>query len=171
MVAMGDVSGVTMKAPGHGALVEHKGSGSSRQVLNSKGADGQMRIEGLPDSRMRLKPKEGETERDREAREEKLWRKWTEEYASHLLVSAGQRTQTGRLSAVACEGKYIGMRWKPVQGLTREQAQAWAVWLNSTPGRLMTLIHRGKSLDFVVYDPAGLLQIRVPRLDKDSDRI
>ena len=81
-------------------------------------------------------------------------------------MSAGQRTQTGRLSAVACEGKYIGMRWKPVQGLTREQAQAWAVWLNSTPGRLMTLIHRGKSLDFVVYDPAGLLQIRVPRLDK-----
>ena len=29
----------------------------------------------------------------------------------------------------------------------------------------MTLIHRGKSLDFVNYNPEGLLQIRVPRLD------
>ena len=165
LVAMGDVSGVTMKAPGHGALVEHKGAGSSRQVLNSKGADGQMRIEGLPDSRMRLKPKEGETERDREAREEKLWRKWRKEVASHLLVNSGQRTQTGRLSAVACKSRQIGMLWKPVQGLTYEEAKSWAVWLNSTPGRLVTLIHRGKSLDFVNYNPEGLLQIRVPRVD------
>ena len=166
LVAMGDVSGVTMRAPGHGALVEYKGTGMARQVFNSKAADGQIRIEGRPDSRMRLKPKDGETENAWEAREERLWNKWMKEYASHLLVSAGQRMQTGRLSAVACKGKHIGMRWKPVQGLTRQQAKAWAVWLNSTPGRLMTLIHRGKSLDFVVYDPAGLLQIRVPRLDR-----
>ena len=87
------------------------------------------------------------------------------EVASHLLMNSGQRIQTGRLSAVACKVKHIGMLWKPVQGLTQEQAQAWAVWLNSTPGRLMTLIHRGKSLDFVNYNPEGLLQIRVPRLD------
>ena len=166
LVAMGDVPGVTMKAPGHGALVEYKGAGSSRRVINSKGADGQIRIEGRPDSRMRLKPKDGETENAWKDREERLWNKWMKEYASHLLVSAGQRMQTGRLSAVACKDKHIGMRWKPVQGLTRQQAKAWAVWLNSTPGRLMTLIHRGKSLDFVVYDPAGLLQIRVPRLDR-----
>ena len=166
LIAMGEERGVTMKAPGHGALVAHDGAGAARWVLNSKGADGQKRIEGRPDSKMRLKPKEGETEPARKDREEKLWRKWTREYASCLLMSTGQRTQTGRLNAVACEGEHIGMRWKPVQGLTEEQARAWAVWLNSTPGRLMTLIHRGKSLDFVVYDPAGLLQIRVPRLDR-----
>ena len=166
LIAMGNEPGVTMKAPGDGALVAHDGAGAARWLINSKGADGQKRIEGRPDSRMRLKPREGETEPARKDREEKLWRKWTGEYASCLLVSAGQRTQTGRLGAVACESKHIGMRWKPVQGLTEEQAKAWAVWLNSTPGRLMTLIQRGKSLDFVVYDPAGLLKIRVPRLDR-----
>ena len=166
LTTMGEEPGVTMKAPGHGALVAYDGAGAARRLINSKGADGQKRIEGRPDSRMRLKPKEGETETARKDREEKLWRKWTGEYASYLLVSAGQRTQTGRLGAVACESKHIGMRWKPVQGLTQNQAKAWAVWLNSTPGRLMTLIQRGKSLDFVVYDPAGLLKIRVPRRDR-----
>ena len=155
-----------MKAPGHGALVAHDGAGAARRVLNSKAEDGQNRIEGRPDSKMRLKSKEGETETARKDREERLWKKWTRKCASHLLVNSGQRTQTSRLSAVACEGKQIGMLWKPVQGLTEEQARAWAVWLNSTPGRLMTLIHRGKSLDFVNYNPEGLLQIRVPRLDR-----
>ncbi|MCS1408357.1 MAG: hypothetical protein M2R45_01532 [Verrucomicrobia subdivision 3 bacterium] len=165
LVAMRGVPRVTIKAPGHGALVGHQGTGAARHVLNSKAANGQMRIEGRPDSAMRLKPNESETENDREAREERLWRQWTNEVASHLLINSGQRTQTGRLSAVAQESKELGMTWKPVQGLTQEQAKAWAVWLNSTPGRLMTLIHRGKSLDFVVYRPKGLLQIRVPRLD------
>ena len=165
LVAIGELPGVAMKAPGHGALVQYSGTGTARHVLNSKAADGQTRIEGHPDSKMKLKPNKGETEIDREAREAKLWKKWTEEYASHLLIGAGQNTQTGRLGAVACEMKQFGMSWKPVQGPTWEQAQAWAVWLNSTPGRLMTLIHRGKTLGFPVYRPAGLLQIRVPKLE------
>ena len=166
LIPMGKAPGVAMKALGHGALVKYEGAEQARQVLNSKAADGQMRIEGRPDSMMRLKPRKGEPEDARRAREERLWNKWVKECASHLLVSAGQDTGTARVNAVACEKKRIGMVWKPVQGLTLQQAKAWSVWLNSTPGRLMTLVHRGKKLTFPVYRPAGLLQIRVPRLDR-----
>lgn len=166
LVAIGKVPGVTMKAPGEGMLVNYEGTGTPREVLNSKAADGQTRIEGRPDSKMRLRPKRGETENAREAREERLWNKWMKECASHLLVNTGQDTRTGRLSAVACTEKHFGMCWKPVQGLTQEQSRAWAVWLNSTPGRIMTLIHRGKKLDFPMYRTAGFQQIRVPHLDR-----
>ncbi len=165
LIPMGEAN-VTMKAPGHGSLVEYKGTGVARWVLNSKAADGQMRIEGRPDSKMLPKPSEGETKDPREAREERLWSKWMKECASHLLVTAGQDTGTARVSAVACEKKQIGMWWKPVQGLTLQQAKAWSVWLNSTPGRLMTLVHRGKKLNFPVYNPQALLRIRVPMLDQ-----
>ena len=165
LVPMGDVEGVTMRAPGHGALVPYDGKGAKHKILNSRSEDGQIYIKGRPDSEMQIKAKEGETTETRKTREAKLWRRWTTEYSSHLLVIAAQNTQTGRLVAVACERKEVGMRWKPVQGVDKAAAQAWAVWLNSTPGRLLTLTHRGQTLAYPTYDPKGLLKVLVPSLE------
>ena len=88
-------------------------------------------------------------------------------HASHLLVTAGQDTGTGRLTAVAQEERYPGLGWLPVPGVTLEKAKAAAVFLNSTAGRLQLLRNPGRKLAFPQYNPAGLKAIRLPDL---SDR-
>ncbi len=82
--------------------------------------------------------------------------------ASHLLVTSGQRTDTGRLAAVAQEALCVGVGWLPVPGATLQQAKASAVFLNSTAGRLQLLRNSGRSLEFPLYRPAGLKTIRLP---------
>ncbi len=83
---------------------------------------------------------------------------------SHLLVTGGQRTSTGRLTAVAQEERYVGVGWLPVPNISFNQAKAAAVFLNSTPGRLQLLRNPGKTLEFPNYNPAGLKTIRLPDL-------
>lgn len=88
-------------------------------------------------------------------------------HASHLLVTGGQDTGTGRLTAVAQEERCVGLGWLPVPEVTLEQAKAAAVFLNSTAGRLQLLRNPGRKLAFPQYNPAGLKAIRLPDL---SDR-
>ena len=131
-------------------------------VLKSKGADGQSRIKGFPDEHwMPKKPVlSGSLVADREHPEtRKLLKK-----AGHLLVTAGQRTGTGRLTAVACEEAYVGNGWMPVAGLTQTQAQAASVFLNSTAGRLQLMRNPGKTLEFPTYSAKETANLRVPDL-------
>ena len=85
-------------------------------------------------------------------------------HASHLLVTAGQDTGTGRLTAVAQEERYPGLGWLPVPGVTLRNAKAAAVFLNSIAGRLQLLRNPGRKLAFPQYNPAGLKAIRLPDL-------
>ena len=89
---------------------------------------------------------------------------------AHLLVTGGQRTGTGRLTAVAQEDRCVGRGWLPVPGVTLEKAKAAAVFLNSTAGRLQLLRNPGRTLAFPKYEPAGLKTIRLPNLS-DSDLV
>ena len=91
-------------------------------------------------------------------------------HASHLLVTAGQDTGTGRLTAVAQEERCVGLGWLPVPGVTLDKAKAAAVFLNSTAGRLQLLRNPGRKLAFPQYNPAGLKTIRLPDLS-DSDLV
>ena len=116
-------------------------------VLYSKGADGQKRIEATPDS---------------------VW-EWKKpghppilEKAGYLLVSQGQRTSTARLTAVASENRYVGQGWMPVPELNAKRSKALAVFLNSTPGRLLVMRQPGKTLDFSVYSPAIWRDLPIP---------
>ena len=118
-------------------------------VLQSKGADGQQRIEAEPDA----------------------WWEWTKEgnppileKAGHLLVTMGQNTSTARLTAVASDSRYVGQGWMPVTGLDATQAKAAAVFLNSTPGRLLLMRRPGKSLLFPFYNPAVWRSLPIPDL-------
>ena len=116
-------------------------------VLQSKGADGQQRIEAAPDAKWEWK-KPGEPP---------ILKK-----AGHLLVAMGQRTSTARLTAVASETRYVGQGWMPVTGIDAKQAKAAAVFLNSTPGRLLVMRSPGKDLSFPFYNPAAWLSVGIP---------
>lgn len=122
-------------------------------VLQSKGADGQLRIEAEPDA---------------------YW-EWTKpgnppilEKAGHLLVTMGQDTSTARLTAVASDRRYVGQGWMPVTGASPNQAKAAAVFCNSTVGRLLIMRNPGKKLEFPFYNPAAWRSMPIPDLVQES---
>ena len=138
-------------------------------VFGSKGAEAQKTIRGVPDqyrAPTRSVPKrdwvvgvDGPQHPDTARR--------IVEQASHLLVTGGQRTDTGRLTAVAQEERFVGRGWFPIPGVSIDEAKAAAVFLNSTAGRLQLLRNPGRALAFPQYIPAGLKTIQLPDL---SDR-
>ena len=127
----------------------------STPVLESKGADAQKTIEGIPDSYWIAK--EG-----RESQAEH-YSKWS----SHLLVTAGQRNSTARLTSVASENKYMGSGWTPVVRLSSDEAKAVSVFINSTAGRLQLMRSPAKTLEFPNYTPQTIESLKVPNF-KDS---
>lgn len=162
----GEMEGVTMRAPGHGSYTTATGTGTRRPMLNSKGGEGQRRLEGQPDSQMRLTKARGETGAERRRHEEELWKKQKKEYGAYLLLCTGQNTQSGLVNAVASETPRVGMNWKPVQGVDQEAAKAFAVWMNSTLGRIqMMAVRGGDGLGYPRWRPKGLKEVRAPRLE------
>ena len=135
-------------------------------ILYSKGAEAQIRIQAVPDtylvSTKKTKP-DGPFGGGKGFPAEKLLQN-----AGHLLVTAGQRTSTGRLTAVASKVKYIGLSWQSVPAVTFEQAKAAAVFLNSTAGRLQLMQNPGKALDFPKYNPGAYENIRTPDLNDNK---
>ena len=135
-------------------------------VLESKSADAQLSIRGVADNHRaprRSVPKREWIEvpgTDGPQHPDTARRIVTQ--ASHLLVTAGQDTGTGRLTAVAQEERHVGVGWLPVPGITLVKAKAAAVFLNSTAGRLQLLRNPGRKLAFPQYRPAGLQTIRLP---------
>ena len=118
-------------------------------VLDSKGANGQQRIEAMPDE----------------------WWEWKKPgeppilaKAGHLLVTTGQDTSTARLTAVASDQRYVGQGWIPVTGLVPLEAKGAAVFLNSTAGRLLIMRHPGKKLTFPMYGAASWSSVGLPDL-------
>ena len=138
-------------------------------VLYSKSADAQQAIRGAPDQYWA--PKKSVPKRawvnnpGSDGPQHPDTARLITKHAAHLLVTGGQRTGTGRLTAVAQEKRCLGMMgWLPVPRVTLETAKAAAVFLNSTAGRLQLLRNPGKTLAFPKYRPAGLKTIRLPDL-------
>ena len=86
-----------------------------------------------------------------------------ERKAGHLLLTAGQATDSGRLTALVSVEPRVGNSWMPVGGLNLQEAKALAVWLNSSYGRLLLLRRRGKKLTFPVYSATEARSVKVPR--------
>ena len=127
-------------------------------ILESKGAAGQKTIKSTPDGHWVFK--QG---RERQARHYLEW-------SSHLLITAGQRNSTARLTATASETKYLGQTWFPVVGLSPDEAKAIAVFANSTPGRLQIMRGPGRTLAFPSYSPRATNNLRVPDIKDDRIR-
>ena len=121
-------------------------------VLQSKEAEGQQRIEAVPDAYWEWK---------------KPGKPPILEKAGHLLVSMGHGLSTARLTAVASDERYVGQGWMPVTGLNPAEAKAAAVFLNSIPGRLLILRCPGKKLRFPFYNPAVWRDLPIPDLEDD----
>ena len=134
-------------------------------VLKSRGADGQLRIESVPDEYRVPKKKDdarlianGGTYPE----SDKVLAK-----AGYLLVTDGQRTSTARLTATAGEYRYVGVGWMSVTGLTTAESKALAVFFNSTPGRLQLFSNASRTLEFPMFRPAAIGLVHVPDI-KDA---
>ena len=178
LTRMCDIPGVTMRAPGHGAFTpcpgwERRETAPTRRVPNedvdilvyqSKAEDAHLTMATTPDTTAKIKKIPASvTGTERIAAAEKAHASWSA-IRGRLLVSAGQYIMTGRLAAVVdttADGG-LGTNWKPIQGIEDSTAKAWAVWLNSTLGRIAMLRNRGKKLTFPVYRPSGMTTIRCP---------
>ena len=143
-------------------------------VLYSKSAEAQQTIRGVPDRHWA--PKKFVPRREwvdipgADGSQHPITARRIVNQTAHLLVTAGQNTGTGRLTAVAQEERCVGRGWLPVPGVTLEKSKAAAVFLNSTAGRLQLLRNPGRMLAFPKYEPAGLKTIRLPDLS-DSDLV
>ncbi|MDE0022166.1 MAG: DEAD/DEAH box helicase family protein [Candidatus Poribacteria bacterium] len=126
------------------------GQKGSFPILKSKGADAQKRIQGEPDEYWISKKQSKDATRKMLAK------------VGYLLITAGQDTSTGRLTAVACDTKYVGNGWMPLTGLSLDEAKALAVFINSTPGRLQLMRNPGMKLAFPQYSVAEISNIRIP---------
>ena len=134
-------------------------------ILKSKGADSQKSIQSRPDEYW-IPKKRDESIRQANGgiypESEKMLAK-----AGYLLITAGQNSSTGRLTATADDKSYVGNGWMPVGGLTPEEAKALAVFINSTPGRLQLMSNPGAMLIFPTYSTAEAAKLRIPDI-KDA---
>ncbi len=131
----------------------------SFQILKSTSADGQTTITSTPDAYW-IHKQHNEYPHTAEAATKKLRQK-----EGYLLITAGQRNNTSRLTAVASDNEYVGNGWMPVTGFTATEAKALAVFLNSTPGRLQIMRNPGRTLAFPQYSTTAAANIRIPDIN------
>ena len=142
-------------------------SSGSFPILASTGATGQKSINSCPDEYWGPKSKDqGMNSRDGDVHP--VTQAMLEK-AGHLLVTMAQDNRTGRLTATASDGKYVGIGFLPVSGLTPAEAKAAAVFINSTPGRLQLMRNPSRKLEFPRYNPAASGNIKIP--DVKDDRV
>ena len=134
-------------------------------ILKARGADAQLCINGTPDDYRIPKGQDGnvlQLSGGTYPETDKILEK-----AGYLLITDGQRNSTARLTAVASNEKYVGISWMPVSGLSRKEAKALAVFLNSTAGRLQIMRNASRTIEFPMYRPAALKTVCIPDLKDD----
>ena len=143
---------------------------SSFPILKSKSAEAQTMIKAIPDQHWAPKDEANSTQTTIKGvdSQEVSYTANIKQKAGYLLITAGQRLNTARLTAVAGEEKYIGNGWLPVSNLTPKKAKAAAVFLNSTAGRLQVMRFPGKMLSFPAYSRKQVAEIRIPDLSKED---
>ena len=137
-------------------------------ILKSKGTDSQTTIQSQPDEHWIPKNQnEGVRKLNGGTYPEvdQILQK-----AGYLLITAGQDSKTGRLTATADDERYIGNGWMPVAGLSSTEAKAAAVFINSTAGRLQLMRHPGRKIPFPTYSAAEVSNIRIPNVKNDRIR-
>ena len=141
------------------------GTPGSFPILKSKGSEGQQTIQSKPDEHWVPKKRNenhlklnGGTYPEADKILEK---------AGYLLMTAGQDNSTARLTATADNARYVGNGWMPVTGLSTEEANAIAVFANSTAGRLQLMRNPGRKISFPTYSAAEAGNLKIPNI-KDA---
>ena len=122
-------------------------------VAKSASESGQMRLQGRIDGWAKRAPAQRENQRELDSLTTK---------AGRLLIANSQRTNTARLVAVAFDSPVVGYAWTPVQDVQIEDAQALAVWLNSTAGYVLLRKYASRTIDWPMYQPSAIKQLVVP---------
>ena len=170
LLSISDLEGMSMNLTRPNLVLNfeapHTETSGSFPILKSRGADAQTHIESAPDE-YRLPKKRNEAIRVGNGgtypESDKMLAK-----ASFLLVTDGQASNTARLTAVASDEKLVGVSWMPVTGVSLDEAKAFAVFLNSTAGRLQIMSNAGRKITFPMYSPASYSGIRVPNVKGDT---
>ena len=143
-------------------------SPGSFPILKSKGTDGQMLIRSTPDDHWIPSNRSNQIRKTNVggyAVTDRILNK-----AGCLLVTFGQDSSTGRLTAVAADEAYVGTGWMPVSGMTSKEAKAIAVFINSTAGRVQVMSNASRKITFPQYNPASIGNIRIPDFKDDYIR-
>ncbi|MCY4303711.1 MAG: hypothetical protein OXC62_02830 [Aestuariivita sp.] len=139
-------------------------------VFMSKSMSAQRFIRGEPDGYLvSIKIEKPDNFLDKDDSSSKNCKPRVLKHAAHLLVTAGQDSASARLTAIACEKRYLGSGgWLPVPDFNFKESKALAVFLNSTAGRIQLMRQAGKKLSFPTYNPAAWLPIRGPDIKDPS---
>ena len=122
-------------------------------VVKSASESGQTRIRGRIDGWAKRAPRQQDNQRELDLLTAKTGR---------LLVANTQNASSGRLVAVAFPRPLVGYAWTPVRNVTTQDAQALAVWINSTIGRILLRKYASRSTHWPMYQPAAIKQLVVP---------
>ena len=145
------------------------GTPGSFPIMKSKGADGQTCVQSRPDEHWIPKDRNESRRLANGGRYPEVDRMLQK--AGYLLITAGHRTSTARLTATAGDERYVGNGWMPVAGLSPDEAKALAVFINSTAGRLQLMRNPGLQIPFPTYSAAEAGNIRVPNIKDDGIRL
>ena len=126
-------------------------------VAKSASESGQTRLQGRIDGWAKRVPRPNDSPRTRQRQLDMLTAK-----AGRLLVANTQRTNTARLVAAVFPSPVVGYAWTPVQGVKNQDAQALAVWINSTVGYILLRKYASRTIDWPMYQPAAIKQLVVP---------
>ncbi len=158
-------TGASLYGPFERSKIETSGS---FPVLASKGTKGQTSITSTPDEYWIPKNSDEEMRKVNGSIHPETKRML--EKAGYLLITQGQRNNTGCVTATASDNKYVGIGYIPVTGLTPEESKGIAVFINSTPGRLQLMRNPGRTIEFPLYNPAASGNIRIPNVKDDRIR-
>ncbi len=125
-------------------------------VIKGAGMDAQLRIRGAIDGWARRAKKW-------EDKKERVLRNLTEK-AGCLLITNTQDSGSARLNTVAVREKAVGYTWTPVRKISKNDAEAIAVWNNSTLGRIAMRRLGSRKLIWPFYQPQAISQMVVPVL-------
>ncbi|MDE0621144.1 MAG: N-6 DNA methylase, partial [Bryobacterales bacterium] len=81
----------------------------------------------------------------------------------HLMLAERYNTVSGRLTALWSETSTFGFGWIPSAGPDREYEKAVCAWWNSTPGRMLLLNRRAKTLTYPKWSKQHLKSVPCPR--------
>ncbi len=86
------------------------------------------------------------------------------------MVAERYNTVSGRLTALWSETSTFGFAWVPSTGPSRVYEKAVCAWWNSTPGRMLLLNRRAKTLTYPKWSKEHLKSLPCPKPDGHGAR-
>lgn len=90
--------------------------------------------------------------------------------SANLMLATRYNTVSGRVTALWSETPTFGFGWIPTKGIEIPHEQALCAWWNSTPGRLLLLNRRAKTLTYPKWSVDHLISLPCPKPEASGCR-